>query len=128
MTLRSSHGIGTGPSIGGVPWSRRLLTILRLTQNLCPWCEPCYCLKHLFKQKLTTGSSWSPQSLDDGCDLQEEWNLLFGFNEPGRHFSPKMLVINKIKTSTTKLSQAIVPRKKLQMRMFPGNHVSFDLS
>ncbi|OWZ49228.1 hypothetical protein C351_06087 [Cryptococcus neoformans c8] len=25
---------------------------------------------------------WSPQSLDDGCDLQEGWDLLLGFNEP----------------------------------------------
>lgn len=31
-----------------------------------------------------TGLSWSPQSLDDGCDLQEGWDLLLGFNEPGR--------------------------------------------
>ncbi|KGB77290.1 hypothetical protein I307_00182 [Cryptococcus deuterogattii 99/473] len=25
---------------------------------------------------------WSPKSLDDGCNLQEGWDLLLGFNEP----------------------------------------------
>lgn len=31
-----------------------------------------------------TGLSWSPQSLDDDYDLQGGWDLLLGFNEPGR--------------------------------------------